>query len=96
MDNEAGNLFALICVYIIRSVKNTGLKVVSLHKNYQSLIAKARKGNHKAQHQLFELFAPKMLSVCRQYLKNNALAEEVMLSGFLKVFTHLNSFKFEG
>ncbi|MCF6308007.1 MAG: sigma-70 family RNA polymerase sigma factor, partial [Flavobacteriaceae bacterium] len=42
------------------------------------------------------LFAPKMLSVCRQYLKNNALAEEVMLSGFLKVFTHLNSFKFEG
>jgi RNA polymerase sigma-70 factor (ECF subfamily) len=72
------------------------LKVVSSHKNYKSLIAKANKGNQKAQHQLFELFAPKMLSVCRQYLKNNALAEEVMLSGFLKVFTHLNSFKFEG
>ncbi len=72
------------------------MKVVSLHKNYKSLIAKANKGNQKAQHQLFELFAPKMLSVCRQYLKNNALAEEVMLSGFLKVFTHLNSFKFEG
>lgn len=72
------------------------MKVVSLHKNYKSLIAKANKGNQKAQHQLFELFAPKMLSVCRQYLKNNALAEEVMLSGFLKVFTHLESFKSEG
>ena len=72
------------------------MKVVSLHKNYKSLIAKANKGNQKAQHQLFELFAPKMLSVCRQYLKNNALAEEVMFSGFLKVFTHLDSFKFEG
>jgi len=72
------------------------MKVVSLHKNYKSLIAKASKGNHKAQHQMFELFAPKMLSICRQYLKQNAIAEEVMLSGFLKVFTHLDSFKSEG
>ena len=57
---------------------------------------KANKGNKRSQHQLFELFAPKMLSVCRQYIKNNDIAEEVMLSGFLKVFTHLNSFKYEG
>lgn len=72
------------------------MKVVSLYKNYKSLISKAGKGNQKAQHQMFELFAPKMLSVCRQYMRNNALAEEVMLSGFLKVFTNLNSFKAEG
>jgi len=72
------------------------LKVVSLHKNYQSLIAKASQGNKKSQHQLYELFAPKMLSICRQYIKNNDVAEEVMLSGFLKVFTHLKSFKSEG
>jgi len=72
------------------------LKVVSLHKNYKSLISKAIKGDDKAQHQMFELFAPKMLSICRQYVKNNVLAEEVMLSGFLKVFTHLDSFKSEG
>lgn len=37
-----------------------------------------------------------MLGVCRQYLKNNDLAEEVMLSGFLKMFTHLGDFKNEG
>jgi len=72
------------------------LKVVSLHKNYQSLIRKASKGNKKSQHQLFELFAPKMFSVCRQYLKNKDIAEEVMLTGFLKVFTHLKSFNSEG
>ncbi len=72
------------------------MKVVSLHKNYKSLIAKASKGNQKAQHQMFEFFAPKMLSVCRQYVKSNAIAEEVMLTGFLKVFTHLDSFKSEG
>jgi RNA polymerase sigma factor (sigma-70 family) len=72
------------------------LKIRSLHKNYSSLIAKARKGNRRAEHELFELFAPKMLSICRQYVKNNNLAEEVMLTGFLKVFTHLKSFQGNG
>ncbi|MEL6810235.1 MAG: RNA polymerase sigma factor [Bacteroidota bacterium] len=72
------------------------MRVVSLHKNYEKLISRAKKGNRKAQHELYELFAPKMLSVCRQYLKRTELAEEVMLSGFLKVFTHLGSYKNEG
>ncbi len=72
------------------------MKVVSLHKNYKSLLVKASRGNKRYQHQLFELFAPKMLSICRQYIKNKDLAEEVMLTGFLKVFTHLKSYKSEG
>ena len=72
------------------------MKVVSLHKNYHKLIGNASKGHKRSQHQLFELFAPKMLSVCRQYFKNMDAAEEVMLTGFLKVFTHLDTFNFEG
>lgn len=72
------------------------MKIIPLHKNYSKLIEKASSGNRRAQHQLFETFSPKMLGVCRQYLKNNDLAEEVMLSGFFKVFTHLNNFNNEG
>ncbi|WP_026452551.1 RNA polymerase sigma factor [Aequorivita capsosiphonis] len=72
------------------------MKIISLHKNYSKLIEKASKGDRRAQHQLFEMFSPKMLGVCRQYLKNNDLAEEVMLSGFLKMFKNLNNFKNEG
>jgi RNA polymerase sigma-70 factor (ECF subfamily) len=72
------------------------LKLISLHKNYSSLVAKVNKGNRKAQQELFELFAPKMLSICRQYLKNNDIAEEVMLTGFLKVFTYLKTYKAQG
>lgn len=72
------------------------MRLVSLHKNYKSYIVKAAKGNRRAQQQIFELFAPKMLSVCRQYVKNNEVAEEVMLNGFLKVFTYLSSYKDEG
>jgi RNA polymerase sigma-70 factor (ECF subfamily) len=37
-----------------------------------------------------------MLSVCRQYVKNNDLAEEVMLTGFMKVFTYLHTYKAQG
>ena len=72
------------------------MKIRSLHKNYSALIAKAKKGNRRAEHELFELFAPKMLSICRQYVKNNDIAEEVMLTGFLKVFTHLKNYAATG
>lgn len=72
------------------------MRIISLNKNYRKTIEKARSGNRKAQHELYELFAPKMLSVCRQYIQYDELAEEVMLSGFLKVFLNLVSFKFEG
>ena len=37
-----------------------------------------------------------MLSVCRYYIKDVHKAEEVMLNGFFKAFTHLGSFKNEG
>ncbi|MEZ4858588.1 MAG: RNA polymerase sigma factor [Flavobacteriaceae bacterium] len=72
------------------------MRIVSLHKNYKNVIARAKEGQRKAQQELYELFAPKMLSVCRQYIKREDIAEEVMLNGFLKVFTYLSSYKFEG
>ncbi|WP_246147065.1 RNA polymerase sigma factor [Seonamhaeicola marinus] len=72
------------------------MKVIQLHKNERALIKKALKNNREAQHVLFELHAPKMLSVCRYYVKDLQQAEEVMLNGFFKVFSNLNSFKSEG
>ncbi|GAA3597013.1 RNA polymerase sigma factor [Flavivirga amylovorans] len=72
------------------------LKVIQLHKDEASLIKKAIKNNREAQHVLFELHAPKMLSVCRYYIKDLQQAEEAMLNGFFKVFSNLKSFKSEG
>jgi RNA polymerase sigma-70 factor (ECF subfamily) len=72
------------------------LKVIQLHKNTTELISKAAKHNREAQHLLYELHAPKMLSACRYYVKDVQKAEEVMLNGFFKAFTHLSSFKNEG
>lgn len=75
---------------------NTLLKVIQLHKNESALIKRAIKNNREAQHMLFEMHAPKMLSVCRYYLKDVYHAEEVMMNGFFKVFTNLKSFRGEG
>jgi RNA polymerase sigma-70 factor (ECF subfamily) len=37
-----------------------------------------------------------MLSVCRQYIKDIQLAEDVMITAFMKVFTNLNKFEHKG
>lgn len=72
------------------------LKVIQLYKNKDQLIKKAIKNDREAQHELFNMHAPKMLSVCRYYISDIHFAEEAMLNGFLKVFTNLKDFKNEG
>lgn len=72
------------------------MKVIQLHKNETKLIHRAVKQNREAQHVLYELHSPKMLSICRYYIKDVHQAEEVMLNGFFKVFKYLKSFKNEG
>ncbi|WP_298495763.1 RNA polymerase sigma factor [uncultured Algibacter sp.] len=72
------------------------LKVVQLHKNESVLIKSAIKKNREAQHVLFETYAPKMLSVCKYYIKDLQQAEEAMLNGFFKVFSNLKHFKNKG
>ena len=72
------------------------MKVIQLHKNESELIKRAQKSNREAQHVLYELHAPKMLSICRYYIKDMQHAEEAMLNGFFKVFSNLSQFKGEG
>ena len=72
------------------------MKVIQFYKNESKLIKKAIQHNREAQHVLYELYAPKMLSVCRYYIKDIQKAEEAMLNGFLKLFTNIESYRNEG
>lgn len=72
------------------------LKIIQFYNNEKQLIKKAAKQNREAQKLLYEKHAPLMLSVCRRYVKDLQHAEEVMLNGFLKVFTNLKTYAFEG
>jgi len=72
------------------------LQIIPFYKNEKQLIKKSASGNREAQKYLYEKYAPKMLSVCRKYIKDLHFAEDVMVNGFVKVFKHLDSFRFDG
>ncbi|MEM9648383.1 MAG: RNA polymerase sigma factor, partial [Bacteroidota bacterium] len=72
------------------------MKIVSLYTNEKQLIKKAIAGEQQSQKQLYDKFAPKMLGVCRQYIKDVHFAEDVMVDGFVKIFKNLNSFEHRG
>ncbi|MEO6356879.1 MAG: sigma-70 family RNA polymerase sigma factor [Ferruginibacter sp.] len=62
----------------------------------QQLIQGCIKGNRYDQNRLYQLYASAMFSVCLRYSKNKEEAEEILQEGFMKVFTHLHQFNFEG
>ncbi|MBA6154993.1 sigma-70 family RNA polymerase sigma factor [Tenacibaculum sp. S7007] len=72
------------------------MKIIQLHNKQSTLIKKASEQNREAQQVLFDQFSPKMLGVCRQYVKDIHHAEDLMLQGFLKVFNNLKKFKGDG
>ena len=50
----------------------------------------------KAQHELFKKFAGRFLGILVRYLKDRNEASEVLQNGFIKIFSNLHKFKFEG
>lgn len=71
-------------------------KIIDLHKDEKTLIKQAVNNNRYAQQQIYTKYASKMLSVCRQYIKDIHKAEDVMITAFMKVFTNLQSYSHEG
>lgn len=72
------------------------MKVISIFKNPLHLLKSAAANDRKAQQALYAKYAPKMLSVCRSYVSDLHHAEEVMMNGFLKVFSNMKSFENKG
>src|SRR6478672_1854922 len=72
------------------------MKVINLHQEEKELVELAVENNRHAQQKIYSKFAPKMLSVCRQYIKDLHLAEDIMITAFMKVFTNLNRFEHKG
>ena len=70
-------------------------KIIKLNNDTQ-LIAQSLKNNREAQKLMFDKYASRMLRLCTYYIKDLQQSEEVMLNGFLKVFTKLSSFSNKG
>ena len=72
------------------------MKVINLHQEENEIIALAVQNNRQAQQCIYSKYSPKMLSVCRQYIKDLHLAEDVMITAFMKVFVNLGRFENKG
>ncbi|MEO9964458.1 MAG: sigma-70 family RNA polymerase sigma factor [Reichenbachiella sp.] len=60
------------------------------------LISLCKRKERQAQKMLYEQQSPVMLTVCRRYISDLDMAEELMINGFLKVFEKIEQFKAEG
>jgi RNA polymerase sigma factor (sigma-70 family) len=60
------------------------------------LVKECLKHNPAAQRELYECYARTMLGVCYRYTKSVDDAEDILQDGFVKVFTGLSQYKFEG
>jgi RNA polymerase sigma factor (sigma-70 family) len=58
------------------------------------LLKECRQQRITAQRYFFDRFAASMFLLCRRYLKNDEVAEEVMMNGFLKFFGSLKEFEY--
>ncbi len=72
------------------------MKIIPFKPSLDKLIAEALLQKPSAQEGLYKLFSKKMLSVCRMYVKDVHLAEDVMVTGFVKVFNQLNNYQNKG
>lgn len=62
----------------------------------QDLVNACLRNDRKAQRQLYDLYSPVMLALCRRYVGTLEDAEDVMVEGFLKVFNKLDTFSGQG
>ena len=72
------------------------MKVINLHQEENEIIKLAVENNRHAQQLIYTKFASKMLSVCRQYVKDLHHAEDLMITAFMKVFINLKNFEYKG
>ncbi|HNX56019.1 MAG TPA: RNA polymerase sigma factor [Prolixibacteraceae bacterium] len=62
---------------------------------HQEIIDRCRKGDSKAQFEIYKLYYKSMYNVCLRMVGNEVEAEDVMQESFLKAFTKLDSYRGE-
>jgi RNA polymerase sigma-70 factor (ECF subfamily) len=72
------------------------MKIVAINYDLNRLIQLAQNKDRQAQSAIYKKFSPRMFSVCRQYLKDEQKAEDLLVTAFMKVFTHIDKFENKG
>ena len=62
----------------------------------QKIVAGCVKGKAKYQKKLFEMFYGKMMGVCMRYARDQDQAQDIVQTGFIKIFKKIEVYNFEG
>lgn len=69
--------------------------MTNIEPHTEEIIAGCLQNDRNAQRELYEQYSSAMLGVCRRYSKTIPEAEDIMIEGFLKVFTKIGEFRNE-
>ncbi len=65
-------------------------------EDIKEIIKGCASGNVRAQEKLYRMFAPKMFGVCLRYSRDRSEAEDNLQEGFMKIFTNIDTYRYEG
>lgn len=61
----------------------------------QALVQACLQQDRKAQRQLYELYGGKLFAIILRYMKHREESEDVLQEVWIRIFTHLNTFRFD-
>ena len=62
----------------------------------QRLVEQCRKGDNAARAELYRVYSPRLMAVCRRYASEREQAEDWLHDAFLNIFGGLNRFRWQG
>ncbi len=59
---------------------------------HSNLIKRLKRKDAKAQKKLYETFSPRFYALCYRYMGDKAMAEDMMIEGFMKIYSEIDSY----
>lgn len=69
---------------------------LAFNHSLDTLLEGCKKGDRKAQENLYKMLAGRMMGICMRYSKDRLEAEDILQMGFVKVFQKISEFRGEG
>lgn len=89
------SLISICRLYFAKQPQATDVHFIT-NMSEKELIKACKANDRNAQKALYNRYAPEMLALCRRYVGKMDDAEDVMVEGFFKVFTKINTYTGEG
>ena len=62
----------------------------------QTLIENCLKGDKKSQYLLVKQYSPMIMSICKRYAHDQAMAKDILQEALILVFRHIDKFEYKG